>query len=143
MRQVSLVATLGYEVEQLISATQRVQPSTCGRSFLVILVEHADPQVPRSMETTAFAVAGRADLGMSFTTLSDEEERELYRLSGLRLRLRLGVGMFLVRPAPAVAVQEKFRNALPHFAGQRHLRIRVVNDESARLHFAIFLVLTR
>src|SRR5215467_3954353 len=79
---------------------------------------------------------------MSFTTLSDEEERELYRLSGLRLRLRLGVGMFLVRPAPAVAVQEKFRNALPHFAGQRHLRIRVVNDESARLHFAIFLVLT-
>jgi hypothetical protein len=50
--------------------------------------------------------------------------------------------MFLVRPASAVAVQEKFRNALPHFAGQRHLRIRVVNDESERLHFAIFLVLT-
>src|SRR5262245_27895771 len=58
MRQISFVATLGHQVEQLISAIHRIQPTAVTRVCMkdrarVVLVEHADP---RSLAQWKFAV---------------------------------------------------------------------------------------
>jgi hypothetical protein len=86
MRQVSFVATLGHQVEQLISAVHRIQPTAVTRVCVedrtrVVLVKHADPRSLTQREFAVFVVVKDRSLHLLGRVATHSE-----RLAALTIR---------------------------------------------------------